>query len=292
MAAEVRDANYRIEVAEDGIHVFNRRGALGWSAIRSRSSSAGRGGPTAAMRSIWAWSWRGPRSRGKLGKRYRAGPGLRWGVAADAEAAEDLTQLKEAGITLSHARHRDENGGSRTADADDPRKHRHHAPTPTASPHIAPLGLIEDGRRRFVVAPFAPSRTLENLRARPYLTASVTDDVRVFAGCLTGRRDWPVMRGGEDRRHHLAGAHAHRELEVVRVTEDAQRPRFHCRVVARGAHRPAPGFNRAQGAVIEAAILVSRLHMLPEEKIRASSRIWKSPSARPPARASRRRGTG
>ena len=32
-------------------------------------------------------------------------------------------------------------------------------------------------------------------------------------------------------------------------------------------HRPFHGFNRAQAAVVEAAILVSRLHMLPPEKI-------------------------
>jgi hypothetical protein len=34
-------------------------------------------------------------------------------------------------------------------------------------------------------------------------------------------------------------------------------------------HRPFRGFNRAQGAVLECAILVSRLHMLPAEKIDA-----------------------
>lgn len=136
------------------------------------------------------------------------------------------------------------------------------------SAHIAPLGLIEtdDG---FVIAPFHPSRTLENLRARPCFTASVTDDVRVFAGSLTGRRDWPVERAARIPGHYLAGAHAHRELEIVRVEENEQRPRFHACVVHEVAHRPAPGFNRAQNAVIEAAILASRLHMLTEEKIRA-----------------------
>jgi hypothetical protein len=38
-------------------------------------------------------------------------------------------------------------------------------------------------------------------------------------------------------------------------------------VVFEAAHAPFKGFNRAQGAVIEAAILASRLHMLPREKI-------------------------
>jgi hypothetical protein len=32
-------------------------------------------------------------------------------------------------------------------------------------------------------------------------------------------------------------------------------------------HAPFRGFNRAQAAVVEAAILVSRLHMLPADKI-------------------------
>jgi len=134
-------------------------------------------------------------------------------------------------------------------------------------PHIAPLGLIEEAGG-FVAAPFTPSRTLDNLRERPFLTASVTDDVRVFAGCLTGRRDWPVLRAVKIPGFYLAGAHAHRELEVGDVTEDALRPRFHCRVVHEAAHAPAPGFNRAQAAVIEAAILASRLPMLAPEKIR------------------------
>lgn len=34
-------------------------------------------------------------------------------------------------------------------------------------------------------------------------------------------------------------------------------------------HAPFRGFNRAQAAVVEAAILVSRLHLLPEHKIRS-----------------------
>jgi hypothetical protein len=51
------------------------------------------------------------------------------------------------------------------------------------------------------------------------------------------------------------------------VTEDPQRPRFHCRVVRRVAHAPFEGLNRAKAAVVEAAILVSRLHMLPRERV-------------------------
>ena len=54
---------------------------------------------------------------------------------------------------------------------------------------------------------------------------------------------------------------------MTQITEDEQRPRFHCGVVHLAQHAPFRGFNRAQAAVIEAAILVSRLHMLPPDKI-------------------------
>jgi hypothetical protein len=132
--------------------------------------------------------------------------------------------------------------------------------------HIAPFGLIAEGEG-WVIAPFRPSVTLDNLRAVPELVANYTDDVRVFAGCLTGRRDWPCVPSVRVRPPRLAAALAHAELRVERIDEDAQRPRLFCRVVHRGQHAPFAGFNRAQAAVIEGAILVSRLFMLPREKV-------------------------
>jgi hypothetical protein len=133
-------------------------------------------------------------------------------------------------------------------------------------PHIAPLGLIAAGED-WIAAPFHPSTTLDNLRAVPQLVANYTDDVRIIAGCLTGRRGWPLVPADRVRPPRLVGALAHAELEVADVAEDEQRPRFRCRVVHRAMHAPFAGFNRAQAAVLEAAILVSRLHMLPREKI-------------------------
>lgn len=132
--------------------------------------------------------------------------------------------------------------------------------------HMAPLGLIAEGDG-WIIAPFRPSKTLDNLRAVPFAVANYTDDVRVFAGCLTGRHQWPTVASEEVPAPRLAGALAHAELAVERVTEDAQRPRFHCRVVRVATHAPFLGFNRAQAAVIEAAILVSRLDLLPREKV-------------------------
>ena len=137
---------------------------------------------------------------------------------------------------------------------------------PDGRVHIAPIGIIADGEC-WVIAPFRPSATLENLQRVPHAVANYTDDVLVFAGCLTGRRDWPVRPAATVRGAVLEQALAHAELTVEQVSEDDLRPRFHCRVVHEETHRPFRGFNRAQAAVIEAAILVSRLHMLPPEKV-------------------------
>ena len=132
--------------------------------------------------------------------------------------------------------------------------------------HLAPLGLIADGDF-WIIAPFRPSATLDNLQVVPWAVASHTDEVRIFAGLLTGRRDWPTVPTGCPA-PRLAEALSHWELAVDSIAEDEQRPRFRMRVEAEASHAPAAGFNRAQAAVIELAILSTRLSMLPREKVK------------------------
>lgn len=132
--------------------------------------------------------------------------------------------------------------------------------------HIAPLGIIAE-RDGWIIAPFRPSTTLDNLAEVPFAVANYTDDVRVFAGCLTGRKAWPTVALDGFSVPRLAAALAHSVLEVVSVADDGVRPRHFCRVVRQEMHAPFTGLNRAKAAVLELAILVSRLHMLPREKI-------------------------
>ncbi|MEO0422351.1 MAG: DUF447 domain-containing protein [Pseudomonadota bacterium] len=137
---------------------------------------------------------------------------------------------------------------------------------PTGKVHIAPMGVREaDGR--LLLAPFRPSTTLDNLLETERAVINLIDDVRVFAGCVTKRqREWPTEDVG-DGRVRLACALVHRELSVDEVEPDDQRPRIWCRQTAAHTHAPFAGFNRAQAAVVEGAILASRLSMLPQEKI-------------------------
>jgi hypothetical protein len=136
------------------------------------------------------------------------------------------------------------------------------------NPHIAPFGVCErDGL--VLIAPFRPSATLDNLLLSRSAVLNLTDDVRVFAGALTGRRTWPVRKAEKVNGFVLDSALAHRELELVEVKDDAQRPELSFRVVHEVNHAPFRGFNRAQAAVVELSILVSRLNRLPVEKIDA-----------------------
>ena len=101
----------------------------------------------------------------------------------------------------------------------------------------------------------------------PFAIANYTDNARVFAGCLTGRKDWPTVPVDGYPVPRIEAALAHSVLEVVSVEDDGVRPRHFCLVVGQETHAPFTGFNRAKAAVLELAILVSRLSMLPREKI-------------------------
>lgn len=136
------------------------------------------------------------------------------------------------------------------------------------SVHIAPMGIREEDNH-VIIAPFKPSTTLDNIRRNETAVVNLTDDVRVFAGCLTGRYDWPTQPATAITGRRLQDCLAHMELVVGNMVEDELRPEFYCEVRHHETHRPFRGFNRAQAAVLEAAILVSRLHMLPQEKIDA-----------------------
>lgn len=134
------------------------------------------------------------------------------------------------------------------------------------SAHIAPMGLrLRDPL--LLLAPFKPSRTLNNLLRDRVAVINTTDDMRVYAGCLTGRYDWPLTASTKIDGLRLVDALAHREIRLVKHTDDDLRPQLLCEAIHEETHRPFGGYNRAQAAVLELAILVSRLGMLPAEKI-------------------------
>ena len=132
--------------------------------------------------------------------------------------------------------------------------------------HVAPMG-IHERQDQILIMPFRPSTTLDNLLKSKCAIVNFTDDVRLFAGCLTGRRNWPLSNANVIRGKRLTNALSHIEVEIERVEDDNIRPQLYCKIVHESTHAPFRGFNRAQTSVLEAAILVSRLDRLPWSKI-------------------------
>ena len=177
---------------------------------------------------------------------------------------EDRTRLAEAGHTLAR-----EEGAVDDADI------RETIVTTVDSAgkvHIAPLGIIAE-RDGWIIAPFRPSTTLDNLAEVPFAVANYTDDVRIFAGCLTGR-----ARLADRCRRRLSGAAACGGARAFGAAGRERRrrrlrPRHFCRVMREETHAPFTGFNRAQAAVLELAILVSRLRHAAAREDRSGDRL-------------------
>lgn len=138
--------------------------------------------------------------------------------------------------------------------------------SPEGEPHLAPMGIHLE-QQTLSVLPFRPSKTLDNLLATGSLVINYCDDVRVFAGCLTGRRDWPLLATQAIEGRYLACALTHLECRVAHIEDNPVRPKLRCEVVNEVHHQSFQGFNRAQFAVLEAAILFSRVQWLTPEKI-------------------------
>jgi hypothetical protein len=141
---------------------------------------------------------------------------------------------------------------------------------PDGTPHVAPMGVryrpTETGND-VVLMPFKPSTTLANIVASGHAVLNIVTDTRVFAGSVTGRRSWPLQPAEQIEGVRLGCALSHVELKLAELQDDAQRPVLRMARVFEVSHAPYIGFNRAQAAVIEGAVLVSRLRMLPAAKV-------------------------
>jgi hypothetical protein len=136
--------------------------------------------------------------------------------------------------------------------------------------HVAAMGpAIDDDQRaagrieRLVLRPFATSRTAANLARHPEGVFHVTDDVLLLARVVAGRLDRPPeARPAEAIRGHvLAAACRAWEFRIAAADLAEARERLEARVAKEHDLRPFLGFNRAAHAVVEAAILVTRLHL-------------------------------
>ena len=137
-------------------------------------------------------------------------------------------------------------------------------------PEVDEAGVAAGRIDRFVLKPFATSQTAEHLARLGEGVFHATDDVLLIARVVTGAAGSPpACRAAESVQGWvLDSACRAYEFEIVAADRSGERQRLEARVVATHEGRPFVGLNRARHAVVEGAILVTRVHLLGAEEVR------------------------
>jgi uncharacterized protein len=133
--------------------------------------------------------------------------------------------------------------------------------------NFAPMG-VEWGDDTIVLKPFLETTTFRNLTQTGVAVVNLTDDVMLFAQGAISSPQFPSFSASVIQGAVLEAACTWRELRMTTVDATPPRSRIEAKVVHRGSRREFIGFNRARHAVLEAAILATRTHLLPAEQIR------------------------
>lgn len=136
--------------------------------------------------------------------------------------------------------------------------------------HVSPMGpIVDQSLTSALLRPYPPSRTLDNLRRSGCCVLHITDDVDLMSRAAIGQLDQPPRTRATDcgRGAILTDACRWHLLEVVAMDQSQTPALVDCRVSDAGRLRDFTGFNRARHAVIEAAILATRLGFLPHEQV-------------------------
>ncbi|HEU5169214.1 MAG TPA: DUF447 domain-containing protein [Gemmatimonadales bacterium] len=138
---------------------------------------------------------------------------------------------------------------------------------PDGRVNFAPMG-VEWDEETIVLKPFLDTTTFRNVSATRAAVVNLTDDVLLFARSAIASPEFPWSPASAVPGAVLDAACSWRELEVVHLDGTPPRSRIVTRVVHRGTRRDFIGFNRARHAVLEAAILATRVHLLPGAQVR------------------------
>lgn len=138
------------------------------------------------------------------------------------------------------------------------------------STNVAPMGPIVDAAmERLLLRPFQSSTTFTNLVARGQGVFHVIDDVELIARAAIGRVDKPppLIECSAVTCPRLVDCCRWYALRVDSIDDRQPRAEIYARVVERGCVRHFFGFNRGKHAVLEAAILATRLHLTAADEL-------------------------
>ena len=137
---------------------------------------------------------------------------------------------------------------------------------------VSPMGpLVDASMKEFTLRPYETSMTCQNLQRTRQGVLHVTDDVELLARAAINQLDpLPEMVAATAVEGSiLVAACRWYAFEVVSLDDRNERVTMQCQVVESGRQRDFFGFNRAKHAVLEAAILATRVQFLPAALIRS-----------------------
>ncbi|MDP6113052.1 MAG: DUF447 family protein [Planctomycetota bacterium] len=142
---------------------------------------------------------------------------------------------------------------------------------PSGEVNISPMGphVESETFEQFELKPFNTSQTYRNLKSHREGVLHVVDDVWLLARAAVGKVDAPTFAAKKVNGRVLENACHYYEFTVREMDESAERTNIQAEVVHKGTIRPFFGLNRAKHAVVEAAILATRISFLPLDEIRA-----------------------
>jgi uncharacterized protein len=142
---------------------------------------------------------------------------------------------------------------------------------PDGAMHLAPMGpRVAPDWSTFLLRPFPTTQTYRNLKAHPQGVLHVTDDVLLLAKAAVGLAPpQDAVPAAKVAGFVLTAACRYYEFVVRSMDESRERVHIDVDVVHRGTLREFFGLNRAKHAVVEAAILATRLHLLPPADVLA-----------------------
>src|SRR5688572_4131754 len=136
---------------------------------------------------------------------------------------------------------------------------------PDGGVNIAPMGpRVEPTMRQLVLRPFRTSTTYRNLKQSGVGVFHVTDDVWLLAHAAIGGLKWEVdlTRATAIDGVRLTDCCRWYEFKVQSIDDSGERSEVVADVVSSGRVREFFGFNRAKHAVVEAAIVATRVGLL------------------------------
>ncbi len=140
--------------------------------------------------------------------------------------------------------------------------------SPDLSMHVAPMGPEVDERLHdWVLKPFQSSTTFSNMRRTGSCVVHVVDDAMLIAEAVLGRANHYTARRLKNQDFVLEATCHWYALKVIDWDTSHPRAVTRCEIIEKGAERPFFGWNRAKHAVVEMAILASRLQMLERSTI-------------------------